>query len=381
MTDAPTAPTGVPQDSLDSERANCDAILLASFGGPEGQDDVIPFLRNVTRGKGIPDERLEEVAAHYRAHGGVSPIQQQNRDLKAALEKELEHRDIELPLYWGNRNWDPYFADVLKEMHAAGHRRVLVLVTSAYAGHSSNDQYLEDFDRELRATGLENELELVKVRPYFCDKAFAKPFDDALADGIRDVRERLNRAGRPEAKPKVIFVTHSIPTAVAEAQGPQRIRDEYGTDVYTAQHEAVAKHLMGSLPEATGLEHSLVFQSRSGSPETPWLEPDINDAIEEDAKNGVPGVVVMPIGFVSDHMEVIWDLDTEAKETAEELDMVFYRAPTPGTHRAFVSGLVDIMGEYITDEKGRPLSAGEQIVPGDWSDLTGPGGWCPWVSE
>ncbi|GAA3279310.1 ferrochelatase [Nesterenkonia halobia] len=367
----PASPAG---SASGTQQARCDAILLASFGGPEGQDDVIPFLRNVTRGRGIPDERLEEVATHYRANGGVSPINEQNRRLKAALEAELAEREIELPVYWGNRNWDPYFADTFRQMHQDGHRRVLVLVTSAYVGYSSNDQYLEDFDRTLAETGLEGELELVKVREFFHDKAFTRPNAEFLGAGIDDVRAQLVADGRDGEPIKVLFVTHSIPTAAAEKQGPERIRELFGTDVYTAQHQAVADHLMDEVPQAEGLAHQVVFQSRSGDPRTPWLEPDINDQIAEDAA-AFGGVVVMPFGFVSDHMEVMWDLDTEAKETAEEHGMAFHRAPTTGVHPAFVSGLVDIMGEYLRGEDGEPRTSGEQTVAGDWSDLTGDGGW------
>ncbi|WP_150461187.1 ferrochelatase [Nesterenkonia ebinurensis] len=365
----------IAQQPAEHERTSYDAILLASFGGPEGQDHVIPFLRNVTRGKGIPDERLEEVATHYRANGGVSPINQQNRDLIAALEAELATRQIDLPMYWGNRNWAPYFAETFQEMYDAGHRKVLVLVTSAYAGYSSNDQYLEDFEHTLAETGLEGKLELVKIRQFFYDKAFTRPNEEFLAAGIQDVTSQLAEAGKTDGRIKVLFVTHSIPTAVAERQGPARIKELFGTDVYTAQHQAIADYLMAAVPEASGIEYQVVFQSRSGSPSTPWLEPDINDQIEEDAAAGYTGVVVMPFGFISDHMEVIWDLDTEAKETAEENGLAFHRAPTVGTHPQFVAGLVDIMGECIAGEGGVPLAHGEQTVPGDWSDLTTDGGW------
>ncbi|WP_309080081.1 ferrochelatase [Zhihengliuella sp.] len=352
-----------------TEGLGYDAVLLASFGGPEGQDDVIPFLRNVTAGRGIPDERLEEVATHYRANGGVSPINEQNRDLLAALEAEIARRDWSLPLYWGNRNWDPYIPEALQQMYDDGHRRVLMLVTSAYAGYSSCCQYREDIAQAYGKTGLEGKIDVVKIRQFFYDRAFIAPFQEALAAGLADVRAQLAAKGEPEAKPKVVFVTHSIPTAIAEAQGPDHVKDEYATDAYTAQHLAVARTLMETVPEAAGLEHSLVFQSRSGAPTTPWLEPDINDAIEEYAAAGTRGVVVMPIGFVSDHMEVKWDLDTEAKDTAAELGLAFHRAPTPGTHAAFVGGLVDIVAEQLHGADGQPPAAGEQVVPGDWSDI------------
>ena len=376
QTEAAEAPAPLPVDyaegSTTDEPGNFDAILLASFGGPEGQDDVLPFLRNVTAGRGIPDERLEEVATHYRANGGVSPINEQNRDLKAALEAEIADRQLNVPIYWGNRNWKPFFTETFKEMHEAGHRRILALVTSAYNGYSSCGQYREDFSLTLDSTGLREELSVVKVRQFFMDKAFIDPFKDALAAGIADVREQLDQAGKTEAKPKIVFVTHSIPSRNAEAMGPDRVIEEYGTDVYSAEHLAVARHLMSVVPEAEGLEHSLVFQSRSGSPHTPWLEPDINDAIEEYAEAGVEGVVVMPIGFVSDHMEVLWDLDTEAKDTSAKLGLAYHRAATPGIQKKFVAGLVDVLSEYLQGVNGEPVGFGEQVVPGDWSGICGP---------
>lgn len=344
---------------------NYDAVLLASFGGPEGQDDVIPFLRNVVAGRGIPDERLEEVAVHYRSNGGISPINGQNRALLAALRSEISSRGLDLPVYWGNRNWMPYIAPTLREMYDAGHRRVLMLVTSAYAGYSSCTQYREDIDAALIAEDLVGKLEVVKVRQYFYDSTFITPFAQGLAAGITDVRAQIASASG-SGEPKIVFVTHSIPTAVADAQGPAAIAAQYGTDVYTAQHLAVARALMAQVPEAAGLEHSLVFQSRSGSPHTPWLEPDINDALEEDAAAGVPGVVVMPIGFVSDHMEVLWDLDTEARDTCARLDVGFHRAPTPGTNPAFISGLVDTLGQYVGSASTGGVS---QLVPGNWEQI------------
>lgn len=319
-------------DSSPDTAGRFDAILLASFGGPEGQDDVIPFLRNVTAGRGVPDDRLEEVAHHYRAHGGVSPINQQNRDLKAALEAELAARGLDLPVVWGNRNWTPYFADAFRELHAAGHRRILVLVTSAYTSYSGVGQYREDFERALGETGLD--LELHRIREFFDHPGFIGP----LAEGLRAALERAPRGTH------VLFVTHSIPTAAAEASGP-----EYGLGgAYVAQHLAAA----AAIRREAGAIHapwSLVYQSRSGSPEIPWLEPDINDAIDELAAQGVPGVVIVPFGFVSDHMEVVWDLDTEAVATATGHGMHVERTPTPGVHPRFVSGLVDLVEERVHD--------------------------------
>ena len=311
-----------------------DAILLASFGGPEGQDDVIPFLRNVTAGRGVPDERLEEVAHHYRAHGGVSPINQQNRALKAALEAELARRGLDLPVVWGNRNWTPYFVDAFRELHDAGHRRILVLVTSAYTSYSGVGQYREDFDRALAETGLGAELELNRIREFFDHPGFIGP----LAAGLRAALDRAPAGSR------VLFVTHSIPTAAAEASGPS-----FGPGgAYVAQHLAGADAIL-RLADATDTPWELVYQSRSGSPHVPWLEPDINDAIDALAQDGVPGVVIVPFGFVSDHMEVVWDLDTEAVETATGHGMHVERVATPGTDPLFIAGLVDLVQERVND--------------------------------
>ncbi|MFD1214726.1 ferrochelatase [Arthrobacter sp. GCM10027362] len=350
-----------------------DAVLLASFGGPEGQDDVIPFLRNVTRGRGIPDERLEEVAAHYRANGGISPINAQNRALKAAMEAELAARGIELPVYWGNRNWAPYIQPTLQQMYDDGHRRVLMFSTSAYAGYSSCRQYREDIGLALREGGLEGRLEVDKVRQYFDHPGFIEPFVEGVAAGLADVRAQL--AAEPDAPVRIVFTTHSIPVSDAEAAGPRdlaaRLAAELHTDVYSAQHLAVARAILERVPEAAGLEWSLVFQSRSGAPHIPWLEPDINDALEEYAAAGTRGVVVVPIGFVSDHMEVVWDLDTEARDTCARLGLAFHRVPTAGTHARFVSGIVDLISERLAGPGGKALLEGRASVAdlGPWFDV------------
>jgi ferrochelatase len=340
-----------------------DAVVLAGFGGPEGQDDVIPFLRNVTRGRGIPDERLEEVAHHYRHFGGVSPINAQNRALKAALEAELARRDVDLPVYWGNRNWQPYLADALREAHAAGHRTLLGLATSAYSSYSSCRQYREDFARALEETGLGGELRIDKVRQYFDSPGFVRPF----VDGVRSAIAELTDRGFAADAIRVLFATHSIPTADAERSGPDG-------NAYQRQHLAVAEAVMteaGALGGGQDIGWELVYQSRSGPPTQPWLEPDVNDVIRELPARGVEAVVIVPVGFVSDHMEVLWDLDTEAMETAAEEGVVALRAPTPGVAPAYVAGLVDLILERVNGTPAAERPA--ETALGPWYDVCRPG--------
>ena len=334
-----------------------DAILLASFGGPEGQDDVIPFLRNVTRGRGIPEERLEEVAHHYRAFGGVSPINDQNRELKAALEAELARRGIDRPVLWGNRNWDPYLRDALTEAHERGYTKLIAIGTSAYSSYSSCRQYREDYAMALAETGLEGALQIDKVRQFFDHPGFVEPFIEGVRQGLADAAAQ---GIRPEDT-HVLFATHSIPTADAERSGPQG-------NAYQAQHLAVAEVIM---LDHAGIGWDLVYQSRSGPPTQPWLEPDINDKIEELAASGTKAVVIVPLGFISDHMEVKWDLDTEALETAEEHGVFAVRVPTPGVHAAFVAGLVDLVLER---RDGIPTADRPALTElGPWYDVCRPG--------
>jgi protoporphyrin/coproporphyrin ferrochelatase len=352
-----------------------DALLLVSFGGPEGQEDVLPFLRNVTRGRGIPDERLEEVAHHYRAFGGVSPINAQNRALKAELERELAARGIALPVLWGNRNWDPYLADALREAHAAGHRRLLALVTSAYSSYSGCRQYREDLADALAATGLAGEITIDKVRQYFDHPGFVAPF----AEGVRGALGRLREQGLDPARDvRVLFATHSIPTQTAVTSGPPGA--SLGPDgAYGAQHRVVAEVVMAGLaPEFGAVPWDLVFQSRSGAPHIPWLEPDVNDAIEAVAADGARGVVIVPLGFVSDHMEVLWDLDEEAMTTAREAGLLAERVPTPGVHPAYVAGLVDLVSERLAGPDGAALCGTRPALTplGPWYDVCRPG-CCP----
>ncbi|WP_264795286.1 ferrochelatase [Arthrobacter mangrovi] len=346
-----------------------DAVVLASFGGPEGQEDVIPFLRNVTRGRGIPDERLEEVSHHYRAFGGISPINAQNRALKQALEAELARRGIELPVLWGNRNWAPFIADTFREAYDAGHRRVLAVSTSAYSCYSSCRQYREDFGMALLETGLDGKLEVDKVRQYFDHPGFVEPFVEGVAAGLATVRAELAAKGEPDAPVHIMFATHSIPIGDAEAAGPRGVEFDGGS-AYVAQHLATAQAVLDRVPEAAGADWSLVYQSRSGAPHIPWLEPDINDALQELPAKGTKGVVIVPLGFVSDHMEVVWDLDTEALQTCAELGLAATRVPTPGVHRRFVEGLVDLVCERTVENNIADRPALTKLGP--WMDVCMP---------
>jgi ferrochelatase len=347
-----------------------DAILLAGFGGPEGQEDVIPFLRNVTRGRGIPDERLEEVAHHYRHFGGVSPINAQNRVLKAAIEAELAARGIDLPVYWGNRNWAPYLEDAVQAAAADGRTRLLALATSAYSSFSSCRQYREDFARVLETTALAGTVTIDKVRQFFDHPGFVAPFVAGVREAVAGFL--ADELGAEDVR--VLFSTHSVPSADAERSGP-RDRDFGAGGAYEAQHLAVAGRVMAEvaaeIPAAQDLGWDLVYQSRSGPPSQPWLEPDINDRITELAGEGIRAVVIVPLGFMSDHMEVLWDLDTEALETAAELGIAAVRTPTPGVDPVFVSGLVDLIEER---RDGTPTGARPHVTAlGPWYDVCRPG--------
>ncbi|WP_082518324.1 ferrochelatase [Curtobacterium sp. Leaf183] len=360
-----------------------DAILLAGFGGPEGQDDVIPFLRNVTRGRGIPDERLEEVAHHYRHFGGVSPINAQNRALKAALEGELAERGIDLPVLWGNRNWEPYLEDAFTEAGEKGYTKLIAIATSAYSSFSSCRQYREDYARVLDATGLIDTIQIDKVRQFFDHPGFVRPFVDGVRDGLaRAIAENDGLDVATELH--VLFSTHSIPSTDAAKSGPD-FRGFGDGGAYAAQHQAVAQVVLDQAwaelleqPEHAHLQGTakpawkLVYQSRSGPPSQPWLEPDINDFLNEDLKGGpTRAVLIVPLGFVSDHMEVMWDLDEEATETAGELGFWSLRTQTPGVDPAYVSGLVDLVLERVNG-----LSKAERphmTDIGPWYDVCRPG--------
>lgn len=347
-----------------------DGILLAGFGGPEGQEDVIPFLRNVTRGRGIPDERLEEVAHHYRHFGGVSPINGQNRILKAALEEELRRRGIDLPVYWGNRNWSPYLEEVITTAADEGHTTLLAFATSAYSSFSSCRQYREDFARVLLETGLADRVTIDKIRPFYDHPGFV----DAFETGVREAIEAFLAEGIAASDIEILFSTHSIPTADAERSGARDI--DWGEGgAYAAQHLAVAAWVMdrvrAAVPEAADVAWQLVYQSRSGPASQPWLEPDVCDVIEGLPALGRKAVAVVPVGFMSDHMEVLWDLDTEAAEAAEEAELRFIRTPTPGVSPTFVAGIVDLIEERL---QGRPNEERPHVtsLPGGF-DVCRPG--------
>lgn len=378
-TDAPLAegaivsaasPSCMAGDPWVSEATDYDGVLLASFGGPEGQDEVIPFLRNVTGGRGIPDERLEEVAVHYRHYGGVSPINEQNRQLREALETELRNRGLNLPVYWGNRNSAPFMSDAIRQAVDAGAKRLLALATSAYSSYSSCRQYREDFADALADQQLFGELEIDKVRQYFDHPGFVATFVAGLNEALDSLREEdptLDLASEVE----ILFTTHSVPVADANRSGPDtRGFGEGGA--YLAQHQAVSEVVIEDVlaersDGLTQLNWQLVFQSRSGPPSQPWLEPDINDVIETLPAAGRRAVIVVPIGFVSDHMEVLWDLDNEASASAQAAQLAFRRTPTPGTQPGYVAGLADLIEERVhgTPKDQRPA----RTELGPWYDV------------
>lgn len=306
-----------------------DALLLVSFGGPEHPDDVLPFLANVTRGRGVPPERLAEVAEHYQHFGGVSPINQQCRDLLREIE-----RGTDLPVYWGNRNWHPMLADTVAQMRDDGVKRALAFVTSAYGGYSSCRQYLEDIAAARAAVGPSAPM-IEKLRHFHDHPGFVEPH----ADAVRAARAALPPGGNV----RVAFTAHSIPASMARTAGPEGGR-------YEAQLNETAR--LVSAAGAPDLPWDLVWQSRSGPPHVPWLEPDINDHLVALAEKGVTGVVVSPIGFVSDHLEVIWDLDNEAASTAKRLGLDYARAATPGTDPRFVAMVHDLVRERVDAPKG-----------------------------
>jgi protoporphyrin/coproporphyrin ferrochelatase len=318
-----------------------DALLVVSFGGPEAPDEVMPFLRRVTAGRNVTDDRLRSVAGHYDLFGGRSPINALNRALVTAIRARLVAAGSDLPVYLGNRNSEPFLTEVFTQLAADGRHRVAVFLTSAYSSWSSCRQYRENLAVAAEASGVRLDLALL---PHFWDHpGFVLPF----ADGLRAALAELPDGSRP------VFVTHSVPDWMDETSGTSP-----GT--YAAQHRRTAQLVARAAGVAATAPEDLVFCSRSGPPTMPWLEPDINDHLRALAAGGVPGVAVVPIGFVSDHMEVVYDLDTEAASTAAELGLAFRRVSTPGTDPRFVDLVVDLL-----------TAVGSGSVPGQC-----PGGCC-----
>ncbi len=323
----------------DASVAPYDALLLVSFGGPERSEDVLPFLENVTRGRGIPPDRLAEVGEHYFSLGGRSPINDQCRAFLAAVQTDLSDHGVEIPLYWGNRNWNPYLGDTMARMRADGVRRAAAFVTSAYSSYSGCRQYRENLFDAVHP--IDDPPRVDKLRHYFNHPGFVGACVEMTMAALDSLPEAEQRAAR------LVFVTHSIPSTMAEAAGPTG-------GAYVTQHRSAAAVVAARVRAATGrpVEWDLAYCSRSGSPQTPWLEPDVNDHLAALRSRGTTAVVVVPIGFVSDHMEVVYDLDTEAAATADRLGLAMRRAGTAGTHPAFVSSVRDLLTERAAVERG-----------------------------
>jgi len=304
-----------------------DALLVVSFGGPEGTDDVLPFLENVLRGRSVPPERVREVAAHYEHFGGVSPLNAQCRALVAALGEELGRHGPRLAVYWGNRHWHPMLADTLRRMADDGVRRALAFVTSPYASRSGCRLYLDDIARARAEVG-PRAPEVDKLRLFYNHPGFVEPLVESAAAAFDRIQEPRRAAAR------LVFTAHSIPRALAA----------------TSDYEAQVRETAGLVAFPLGRARwSLAWQSRSGPPGQPWLDPDIVDHLRALAAEGVKDVVVAPIGFTSDHMEVIYDLDLDARSRAVELGLNMVRAATVGTHPRFVSMVRELVEERLSD--------------------------------
>ncbi len=324
-----------------------DALLLVSFGGPEGKEDVLPFLRRVVRGRDVPEERLREVAKQYERFGGRSPLNDQCRALLAAVRGELERDGPRLPVYWGNRNWHPLLAETLEVMAADGIRRALAFVTSAFGSYSGCRQYLEDIACARAEVGA-GAPEVDKLRGFHNHPGFV----EALVGNVRAALERVP-APRREACP-LVFTAHSIPRAMAEV----------------SPYQAQLSESAGLVAAALGCPRPLLaFQSRSGPPAQPWLEPDILDTLRTVAREGATDVIVAPLGFVSDHMEVVYDLDVVARRTAAELGLTMVRAATVGTHPRFVRMIRELLVERSSGAAERPYLGASGPTP----DVCAPG--------
>lgn len=326
-----------PHESADSAVGSgpVDALVLLSFGGPDKPDDVIPFLENVTRGRGIPRERLEAVSEHYFHLGGKSPLNELNLEIIANIRAELAEIERDLPVYFANRNWAPYLEDVTAQLVANGHRRVGVFATSAWGGYSGCRQYHEDIARARAAAG-DDAPEMIKLGQFFSSTRFV----DAFARATQDKLDAARSAGE---SPRLVFTAHSIPISADKAAGPN------GTTrrLYSRQVRQAAELVAARVGVA---DFDLVWQSRSGPPHVPWLEPDIVDHAAELATAGESSLVVCPIGFISDHVEVVWDLDNELAEECEALGISLHRVATPGSTPEFAKLVLELLAEVETGD-------------------------------
>ena len=311
-----------------------DALLFVSFGGPEGREDVLPFLENVLRGKPVPRERMLEVAEHYYHFDGVSPINGQNRDLINAVKRELEDQQIQLPIYWGNRNWHPMLNDTLEEMQNDGVKKALVFITSAYSSYSGCRQYRENIE-EAKSTLPDGLLETDKIRVFYNHPGFVNTIADLLIESLNQFEESARESAT------ILFTAHSIPESMA------------ANCSYASQLQETARLVMQAVGENPW---HLVYQSRSGPPSQPWLEPDVCDFIGTlNAKESPSHLAIVPIGFISDHMEVMFDLDIEAKDMCEELNIKMVRVPTVGTSPQFVKMIIELIRERMENIEQRSL--------------------------
>lgn len=332
-----------------------DALLVVSFGGPDGPDDVLPFLENVLRGRNVPRERMLDVAEHYYRFGGRSPINDQNRALIAAVEKELATHGPHLPIYWGNRNWHPLLPDTLRQMAADGVRRALAFVTSACSSYSSCRQYRENIAAAQAEVGLAAP-QVDKLRVFYNHPGFIKPMTELTSAAF----EQIPAERRDDAL--LLFTAHSIPVAMATGcRYEEQLREAC---------RLVADGLPNSLSLRARAPWHLVYQSRSGPPQQPWLEPNIGDFIvSRNKESRIRDVVVVPIGFISDHMEVLFDLDTEVRECCDRLGINMVRAATVGTHPRFVQMIRELIVERTTNAPERvalgSLGPNHDVCPND----------------
>ena len=327
-------------------REKYQAVLLVSFGGPEGMDDVMPFLKNVLQGRNVPEARMIEVSHHYQQFDGISPINEQNRQLIAALEKDFGQLGIDLPIYFGNRNWHPMLEDTLQQMKEDGVENAVAFFTSAYSCYSGCRQYRENIFNAQQSVG-EGAPSVEKVRMCYNHPKFV----EAIADRVKDAIDQLTEANRDGAK--LLFTAHSIPEAMAT----------------NCNYEKQLRETSRLVAESLGYESwELVFQSRSGPPTQPWLEPDVCDRIESMATEDIESLVIVPVGFLSDHMEVMFDLDVEAKEVCQQHGIEMARAATVGAHPTFVRMISEMIQERALSDDRPAIGqypAGHDVCPKD----------------